>query len=116
MIVYADAYEWVVLPNVSGMALFADGGLLASKPYAAGGAYINRMSDYCKDCRYKVVEKAGKDACPFNYLFWNFLAQHREKIGGNPRLGMIYRTYDRMSPEKQAAVTIDSDRFLAKIA
>ena len=115
LIVYADAYEWVVLPNVSGMALFADGGFLASKPYAAGGAYINRMSDYCKGCRYKVAEKAGQDACPFNYLYWNFLARNRQKIGGNPRLGMIYRTYDRMSAEKQASFTIDADRFLNEL-
>ena len=116
LIVYTDAYEWVVLPNVSGMALFADGGLLASKPYAAGGAYINRMSDYCKDCSYKVAEKTGQDACPFNYLYWNFLARNRQKIGGNPRLGMIYRTYDRMSPEKQASVKRDADRFLTELA
>ena len=115
LIVYADAYEWVVLPNVSGMALFADGGFLASKPYAAGGDYINRMSDYCKDCRYKVAEKVGQDACPFNYLYWDFLARNRQKIGGNPRLGMIYRTYDRMSAEKQASFTIDADRFLNEL-
>jgi len=116
LIVYVDAYEWVVLPNVSGMALFADGGFLASKPYAAGGAYINRMSDYCKSCHYNVAEKSGENACPFNYLYWNFLARNREKIGDNPRLGMIYRTFDRMSPEKQATVTIDADRFIEKLA
>ena len=116
LIVYVDAYEWVVLPNVSGMALFADGGFLASKPYAAGGAYINRMSDYCKSCYYNVAEKSGENACPFNYLYWNFLARNREKIGDNPRLGMIYRTFDRMSPEKQATVTIDADRFIEKLA
>ncbi len=115
LIVYADAHEWVVLPNVSGMALFADGGYLASKPYAAGGAYINRMSDYCKNCRYKVAEKSGEDACPFNYLYWDFLGRHRAKLGGNPRLGMIYRTFDKMAPEKQAAVGHDADRFLKSL-
>ena len=115
LIVYADAYEWVVLPNVSGMALFADGGYLASKPYAAGGAYINRMSNYCKNCRYKVAEKSGEDACPFNYLYWDFLGRHRAKLGGNPRLGMIYRTFDKMTPEKQAAVQADASRFLASL-
>ncbi|MBL6596712.1 MAG: cryptochrome/photolyase family protein [Candidatus Puniceispirillum sp.] len=115
LVVYADAYEWVVLPNVSGMALFADGGYLASKPYAAGGAYINRMSDYCKNCRYKVAEKSGEDACPFNYLYWDFLARHRAKLSGNPRLGMIYRSFDKMSPEKQAAVSHDADRFLQSL-
>ena len=105
LVVYVDAYEWVVMPNVSGMALFADGGYLASKPYAAGGAYINRMSNYCKNCRYKVTEKSGEDACPFNYLYWDFLDRHREKLGNNPRLGMIYRTFDKMAPEKQAGVS-----------
>ena len=113
LVVYVDAYEWVVMPNVSGMALFADGGYLASKPYAAGGAYINRMSNYCKNCRYKVTEKSGEDACPFNYLYWGFLDRHREKLGNNPRLGMIYRTFDKMAPEKQAGVNADAGRFLA---
>jgi deoxyribodipyrimidine photolyase-related protein len=113
LVVYVDAYEWVVMPNVSGMALFADGGYLASKPYAAGGAYINRMSNYCKNCRYKVSEKSGEDACPFNYLYWDFLDRHRGKLGNNPRLGMIYRTFDKMAPEKQARVTADARWFLA---
>ena len=113
LVVYVDAYEWVVMPNVSGMALFADGGYLASKPYAAGGAYINRMSNYCKNCRYKVTEKSGEDACPFNYLYWDFLDRHRETLGNNPRLGMIYRTFDKMAPEKQAGVNADAGRFLA---
>ena len=113
LVVYVDAYEWVVMPNVSGMALFADGGYLASKPYAAGGAYINRMSNYCKNCCYKVTEKSGEDACPFNYLYWDFLDRHREKLGNNPRLGMIYRTFDKMAPEKQAGVSADAGRFLA---
>ena len=105
-----------VLPNVSGMALFAERGFLASKPHAAGGAYINRTSDHYKDYRRKVVEKTGQDACPFNYLYWNFLARNRHKIFSNLRLGMIYRTYDWMSPEKQASVTMDADRFLTELA
>ena len=113
LVVYVDAYEWVVMPNVSGMALFADGGYLASKPYAAGGAYINRMSNYCKNCRYEVTEKSGEDACPFNYLYWDFLDRHRETLGNNPRLGMVYRTFDKMAPEKQAGVNADAGRFLA---
>ncbi len=112
LIVYADAFEWVELPNVSGMVLFADGGYLASKPYAAGGAYINRMSNYCKSCRYKVKEKSGEDACPFNYLYWDFLARNRDKIGNNHRLGMIYRSYDKMSPERKREIQTDSEKFL----
>jgi len=115
LIVYADAFEWVELPNVSGMVLFADGGYLASKPYAAGGAYINRMSNYCQNCRYKVAEKTGPDACPFNYLYWDFLARNRDRLGNNARLGMIYRSLDRMNDGKQAQIREDANRFLNAI-
>ena len=111
LIVYADAYEWVELPNVSGMILFADGGYLASKPYAAGGSYINKMSNYCKNCRYKVTKKNGPDACPFNYLYWDFLARNREKLQTNHRIGMMYKTYDRMDEDKKQMISDDSQRF-----
>ena len=113
--VYADAYEWVELPNTIGMSQFADGGLLGSKPYAAGGNYINRMSDYCGGCRYRVKEKSGPDACPFNYLYWQFLDRHRDKLGNNPRLGPVYRTWDRMSGDRQAEVRADAGRFLTAL-
>ena len=115
LVVYADAYEWVELPNVSGMVLFADGGYLASKPYAAGGAYINRMSNYCSNCRYKVAKKAGDEACPFNYLYWDFLIRNRDKLGNNARLGMIYRSLDKMSDDRVAEIQADSSRFLATL-
>jgi len=115
LIVFADAYEWVELPNVSGMVLFADGGLLASKPYAAGGAYIDRMSDYCSSCRYKVKLKNGPDACPFNYLYWDFLLRNREKLNRNPRLGMIYRTLDKMNEEKLELIKSDAAVFLGNL-
>ena len=101
--VYADAFEWVEAPNTIGMALFADGGLLGSKPYAASGNYINKMSDYCKGCRYKVKEKTGPDACPFNPLYWDFVVRNRDKLGANPRMGQIYRTWDKIDADKQAA-------------
>ena len=113
--VYADAYEWVELPNVSGMVLFADGGYLASKPYAAGGSYINKMSNYCIHCRYKVTQKNGVTACPFNYLYWDFLDRNREKLAGNHRISMMYKTFDRMDEEKQNAIRSDSKRFLSSI-
>ena len=112
LVVYADAYEWVELPNVSGMVLFADGGYLASKPYAAGGAYISRMSNYCDNCQYKVARKTGEGACPFNYLYWDFLIRNRAKLGNNARLGMIYRSLDRMAPERVAAIEADAAAFL----
>lgn len=111
MIVYADAYQWVELPNVTGMILFADGGLLGSKPYAASGSYINKMSDYCKGCRYKVTKKNGPDACPFNYLYWDFIIRNEDKLRGNHRMGMMYKTLERMGEEKVQAVKEDSRRF-----
>lgn len=112
LIVYADAFEWVELPNVTGMILFADGGYLASKPYAAGGSYIKRMSNYCERCEYKVTKKNGEDACPFNYLYWDFLVRNREKLSSNHRVGMMYKTYDRMSEEKKKEITTDAITFL----
>lgn len=115
MIVYADAYQWVELPNVTGMILFADGGVLASKPYAASGAYINKMSNYCKSCRYKVSKKNGPEACPFNYLYWGFMLRNQDKLRGNPRLNMSYKTLDRMSAEKIEAIEYDSHQFFKSI-
>ena len=113
--VYADAYEWVELPNTLGMSQFADGGLLASKPYASSGNYINKMSDYCKDCLYSVTKKTGEDACPFNALYWDFLLRNDGKLRGNPRLGQIYRTWDRMDEVKQVAYRKSAQTFLAQL-
>jgi len=113
--VYADAYEWVELPNTHGMALFADGGVLASKPYAASGKYIQRMSDYCEGCRYDVDKATGPDACPFNFLYWNFLGEHRAKLADNPRMAIIYRTLDRMPTERVASMNRHAERFLDQL-
>jgi len=110
LIVYADAYEWVELPNTVGMSQFADGGLLASKPYAASGAYINRMSDYCGGCRYDVKARTGKDACPFNPLYWDFLARNREKLVANPRMRQMYATYDRFPETERRAIAASADK------
>lgn len=112
LVVYADAYEWVEMPNVTGMILFADGGQLASKPYAAGGSYIHKMSNYCQNCSYAVTKKNGSKACPFNYLYWDFLVRHRSKLESNHRMSMMYKTYDRMDDEKKQAIRDDSRRFL----
>ena len=111
--VYADAYEWVELPNTVGMSQFADGGLLASKPYAASGAYINRMSNHCGSCRYAVKQRTGPDACPFNALYWDFIARHRSKIGGNPRMAQMVRTYDKFAEDEQQRITASAATFLA---
>lgn len=110
--VYADAFEWVELPNTHGMALHADGGVLGSKPYAASGAYIDRMSDYCSGCAYSPKIKLGEKACPFNHLYWNFLIENRNRLGKNPRMAMPYRTLDRMTEERRAAIRRESKAFL----
>ncbi len=102
--VYADAYEWVEMPNVRGMALFADGGVVGSKPYAASGAYINKMSDYCAGCAYDVKDSAGANACPFNALYWDFIARHEERFAGNTRMAMPLATMRKMAPAKLAGL------------
>ena len=112
---FVDALDWVVTPNVMGMSQFADGGLLASKPYASSGNYINRMSDYCTKCRYKVREKTGPEACPFNYLYWDFLARHRYVLGNNPRLAQPYRTWDKFDEARRRNTRNDARNFLHKL-
>ncbi|RZJ97271.1 MAG: cryptochrome/photolyase family protein, partial [Brevundimonas sp.] len=109
MTVYADAYEWVEMPNTRGMATFADGGIAGSKPYAASGAYINRMSDYCGGCRYDVKGKSGDGACPFNRLYWGFLERHRGRLRDNIRLAMPYRTLDGFGPARRAALLEEAE-------
>jgi deoxyribodipyrimidine photolyase-related protein len=113
--VYADAYEWVELPNTVGMSQFADGGLLASKPYAASGAYINRMSNYCGPCRYDVKQRTGPNACPFNALYWDFIARNRTKIGNNPRMAQMMRTYDKFAGDEQQRIADSAATFLASL-
>jgi deoxyribodipyrimidine photolyase-related protein len=113
--VYADAYEWVEAPNTLGMSQFADGGIVASKPYAASGAYIDRMSDYCRSCRYDVKDREGVGACPFNALYWDFLARHRQRFEGHPRMAQMYRTWDRMRPERRAGTQERAARLLARL-
>jgi len=115
LIVYADAFEWVELPNTHSMALFADGGLLSSKPYAASGAYINRMSDYCSSCTYNPKTRIGSKACPFNYLYWNFLMVNEELLRGNPRMGLIYKNLDRMDNEHRKLIKEQAEDFLARL-
>jgi deoxyribodipyrimidine photolyase-related protein len=113
--VYADAYEWVELPNVIGMSQFADGGLLGSKPYAGGGNYINKMSTYCSGCAYDVKQRVGEGACPFNALYWHFLVRNRDKLGSNQRLRTVYATWDKMNDGDRKKTLASADSFLAEL-
>ncbi len=113
--VYADAFEWVELPNTVGMSQFADGGLLASKPYAASGAYINRMSNYCSSCRFDVKQRTGPQACPFNALYWDFIARNRDKICGNARMAQMVRTYDKFAPAEQQRIGESAANILVSL-
>jgi deoxyribodipyrimidine photolyase-related protein len=111
--VYVDAFEWVELPNVHGMVMHADGGRIGSKPYAASGAYIDRMSDYCTGCAYDPKVKLGPKACPFNYLYWNFLIENQLTLQPNPRMSLPYVTLTKMPPEQRGEITRSAKVFLA---
>lgn len=113
--VYIDAIAWIELPNTRGMSQFADGGLLASKPYSGSGQYINRMSDYCKTCHYKVSERTSEGSCPFNSLYWHFMQRHRERFQNNPRMAMVYRNWDKQNPDSQQLILQQGQRYLDKI-
>jgi deoxyribodipyrimidine photolyase-related protein len=102
--VYIDAIEWVELPNTRGMSQYADGGILATKPYVSSGSYINKMSNYCTKCHYKVKDKFGDDACPFNTLYWNFLDDKKHYFANNQRMGMMLNMLNKMNPEELAKI------------
>ncbi len=100
--IYWDAVEWVELPNVLGMSQYADGGLMASKPYIATGKYISRMSNYCSGCRYKPDRIVGENACPFTTLYWDFLIKHETRLENNPRMSLQVRNVTRMKePQRE---------------
>ena len=103
------------MPNTIGMSQYADGGLLGSKPYIASGAYIDRMSDYCGSCRYNVKERTGPDACPFNALYWHFLARHRRRLDGLPRMAQMYRTYDKFDEAEKKRIEKSASASLCKL-
>lgn len=110
--VYVDAVEWVELPNTLGMALHADGAVVGTKPYAASANYIRRMSNYCGECRYRADRRTGDDACPFNFLYWDFLARHRERFAGNRRMTFAIRNLDRIDAGELDAMRAAASRFL----
>ena len=114
--VYIDAFEWVEAPNTLGMSQFSDGGLVASKPYISSGAYINRMSNYCKSCHYDVKDKLGDVACPFNALYWDFLIRHKDKFSSNPRMAQMYRNWERQDENMKTSTLAKAKKTLAEIS
>ncbi|MCC7198571.1 MAG: cryptochrome/photolyase family protein, partial [Gammaproteobacteria bacterium] len=113
--VYIDAFEWVELPNTLGMSQFADGGLIATKPYISSAAYIKRMSYYCQGCAYNHKKKLDEGACPFNALYWDFFARHEPVLGGNHRLGMVYRQLQKMQGAQLDALRAQAADLRARV-
>ena len=107
-----DAYDWVMVPNALGIILYADGGFVATKPYAAGGGYIHKMSNYCEGCRYSPLKKTGPDACPFNALYWDFHARHADTLRTNPRVSRTVDTWESRPAADQRAVRASAGKFL----
>lgn len=110
--IYIDAIQWVEITNTRGMSQFADGGVIASKPYISSASYIHKMSDYCKPCYYDHRKKYGEKACPFNSMYWNFLEQHRQKLQGNQRLKMMYRVWDNMNSEDKKRILTQAKEYI----
>jgi deoxyribodipyrimidine photolyase-related protein len=113
--IYIDAFEWVELPNTLGMSQFADGGVLATKPYVSSAAYIDRMSDYCKGCHYDKKMRIGEGACPFNALYWDFFRRNASSLANNPRIGMAYRQLEKMDAAAIEAITLQAQQTLDKL-
>ena len=113
--VYVDAYDWVELPNTLGMVMHADGGYLGSKPYAASGKYINRMSDHCSQCVYNVNHTTEDDACPFNALYWHFMDRHQTDFHRNPRMKMMFRNWLRQDEDRRKATLARGDWLLDNV-
>ncbi len=113
--VYVDAYEWVELPNTLGMALFADGGIMASKPYAASGKYIQKQGDHCKGCKYDPKRVIGEGACPYNSLYWHFIDRHQDTLSQNARMGLILGGWKKRDQENQEAVLRCAAQYLEEI-
>ncbi|MEM8757620.1 MAG: cryptochrome/photolyase family protein [Planctomycetota bacterium] len=112
---FADGVDWVTAPNVVGMAMHADGGVVGTKPYAASGKYISRMSNYCENCRYDVKKRTGDDACPFNALYWDFLIRHRERFRTNNRMAMMLKNVDRLSDDDRVEITVSAESIRERL-
>jgi deoxyribodipyrimidine photolyase-related protein len=114
--IYIDAIEWVEITNTRGMSQFADGGIVATKPYVSSGNYINKMSHYCKNCHYQVKQKTGEASCPFNSLYWHFIDRNKKRLEKNPRMGMTCRTWNKMDKEKCRDILDTANNYLENLS
>jgi deoxyribodipyrimidine photolyase-related protein len=115
MTLFLDAFEWVAAPNVFGIGTFADGGLLASAPPVFEGTSIQMLSDYCTGCRFSPSVKTGPNACPFNYLYWNFLDRNRAKLSGNGEMATSFRRYDQKTSSEKQEIGNAADEFVKNL-
>jgi deoxyribodipyrimidine photolyase-related protein len=113
--IYIDAFEWVEITNTRGMSQFADGGIVGSKPYVSSATYINKMSSYCPTCFYDKEKRTGEKACPFNSLYWNFYSKHESKLSKNPRIGMMYKVWQKMDPDTKTKLLEQAEYYLEDI-
>lgn len=113
--IYIDAIQWVEITNTRGMSQFADGGIVGTKPYVSSASYIDKMSHYCGSCYYSKAVKTGDKACPFNSLYWNFYDKNEDKLGKNPRIGMMYNVWRKMNPDAKTALLEQADYYLKNI-
>ena len=113
--IYIDAIEWVEITNTRGMSQFADGGIVGSKPYVASANYMHKMSHYCSNCHYNYKEKTGDKACPFNSMYWNFMDKNRNQLEHNPRIGMVYRTWDKMDGKTKAEYIEQAEKYISDL-
>jgi deoxyribodipyrimidine photolyase-related protein len=109
---FIDAYEWVMLPNVFGMGLYADGGLIATKPYIASANYIHKMSDYCQSCAFDRKRRVGEQACPYNFLYWDFMLRHKTALRQNPRMSRSLLGLRHLDKEQRRLVSDSAAKFL----
>ncbi len=114
--VYLDGYPWVMAPNVIGMGLYAEGGRIGTKPYISAANYINKMSDYCQDCSYDPKKRTGDQACPFNFLYWNFLLDHETKLRSNPRMNLSLANLNRLELEERKLIHKQAKQYLNKLS
>ncbi len=113
--IYIDAIEWVEITNTRGMSQFADGGIVGTKPYVSSANYINKMSNYCGSCFYNQKQKYGIKACPYNSLYWNFFQKQRSKLEKNPRIGMVYRLWDKIESEEKNRILKQAELYLENL-